>query len=195
MTAGNQRHQRGFTLIELLVTLMIASIIAVMAVPAFAGFLARQQLASDVNELISVLSFARSEAIKQRSDTTVVFSPPNAATSKRRPESCRNNEVAEELSDSNGVSIIYRYSGWCYWVVKSDAADEILRLGQSANITTPDQAFSLTFQSLGDANIDDCRTDLSDPCQITLISQREGIAPVTLAVNITGSIRRQESQQ
>jgi type IV fimbrial biogenesis protein FimT len=192
MTAGNQRRQCGFTLIELLVTLMIASIIAIMAVPAFAGFLARQQLASDVNELISVLSFARSEAIKQRSDTTVVFSPPNAATSNRRPESCRNNEVAEELSDSNGVSTNYRYSGWCYWVVKSDAADEILRLGQSANITTPDQAFSLSFQSLGDANIDNCRTD---PCHITLTQQREDIAPVTLAINITGSIRRQESEQ
>ena len=173
MTAGNQRQQRGFTLIELLVTLMIASISAIMAVPAFASFLARQQLASDVNELISVLSFARSEAIKQRSDTTVVFSPPNAATSNRRPKSCRNNEVAEELSDSNEVSTNYRYSGWGDWVVKSDAADEILRLGQSANITTPDQAFSLTFQSLGDANI----------------------APVTLAVNITGSIRRQETAQ
>ena len=195
MTAGNQRQQRGFTLIELLVTLMIASIIAVMAVPAFAGFLARQQLASDVNELISVLSFARSEAIKQRSDTTVVFSPPNAATSSRRPESCRNNEVAEELSDSNGVSTNYRYSGWCYWVVKSDTTEEILRLGQSANITTPDQAFSLTFQSLGDVNIEDCRTAPSDPCHVTLTPQRDGIAPVTLAINITGSIRRQESQQ
>lgn len=194
MLAGNQKQQRGFTLIELLVTLMIASIIAVMAVPAFAGFLARQQLASDVNELISVLSFARSEAIKQRSDTTVVFSPPNAATSNRRPESCRNNEVAEELSDSNGVSTSYRYSGWCYWVVKSDVVEDILRLGQSANITTPVQAFSLTFQSLGDANIDDCRTDLSEPCQITLTPQREEVEPVTLAVNITGSIRKQDSE-
>ncbi len=85
MPAGELRQQRGFTLIELLVTLMIATIIAILAVPAFVGFLARQQLASDVNELISVLSFARSEAIKQRSDIAVIFSPPNAATTNRRP--------------------------------------------------------------------------------------------------------------
>ncbi|RBI67818.1 prepilin-type cleavage/methylation domain-containing protein [Vreelandella sulfidaeris] len=192
MPAGELSKQRGFTLIELLVTLMIATIIAIMAVPAFVGFLARQQLTGDVNEMISILSFARSEAIKQRSDVSVIFSPPNTATTNRRPESCRNNEVAEELSDSNGTSANYRYSGWCYWVAKSDAADAILRLGQSANITTPDQAFSLTFQSLGDANIDSCRADSSGPCLITLNPQQDDIDPVTLVINTTGSIRRGE---
>jgi len=70
-----------------------------------------------------------------------------------------------------------------------------MRVGQSANITTPNQAFSLTFQSLGDVNIDDCRSDSSDPCYITLTPQRLESAPTTLAVNITGSIRRQELEQ
>lgn len=191
MTVGELRQQYGFTLIELLITLMIATIIAIMAVPAFGGFLARQQLASDVNEMISVLSFARSEAIKQRSDISVIFSPPNTATTNRRPESCRNNEVAEDLDNNNGGSISYLYSGWCYWV---ESEGEAMRAGQTAIITTPDNAFSLTFQSLGDADINDCRTDTSGPCHITLSPQRDGIASVTLAVNITGSIRRQASE-
>lgn len=188
MTVGELRQQYGFTLIELLITLMIASIIAIVAVPAFTAFLARQQLAGDINEMISILSFARSEAIKQRSDISVIFSPPNTATTNRRPESCRKNEVAEELDNSNGGSTSYFYSGWCYWV---ESEGEAMRAGQTAIITTPDKAFSLTFQSLGDADIDDCRADTSHPCRITLSPQRDGIASVTLAVNITGSIRRQ----
>lgn len=197
MPAGKHKQQRGFTLIELLVTLMIASIIAMMAVPAFGGFLARQQLASDVNEMISVLSFARSEAIKQRNDISVNFSPPNALTTNRRPESCRNNEIVEDSGENSEESTRYRYSDWCYWVVQRGAGTEntTLRVGQAAKITSSEQEFSLTFQRLGDADIDDCRADPSGPCHITLTPQRDGIAPVTLAVNKTGSIRRQESEQ
>lgn len=184
---------RGFTLIELLVTLMIATIIAVMAVPTFASFLARQQLESDVNELITVLSFARSEAIKQRSDMSVVFSPPDAASSNRRPESCRNNEIEENSVESSEESIRYRYTGGCYWVVKSGAGSQILRVGQHANIASPTQAFSLTFQSLGDADISNCP---ESPCEVTLKTTEESASnpPVTLVIRATGSIRRKESE-
>ncbi|HDZ49469.1 hypothetical protein LCGC14_0265440 [marine sediment metagenome] len=169
MLVGKQ--QRGFTLIELLVTLMIVTIIAIMAVPAFGGFLARQQLSSDVNEMISVLSFARSEAIKQRQPITVQFSPA---------DECREGGQMNAGSDS---------ARWCYWV---ESKGETMRMGPSANITTPEQAFSLTFQSLGDAEIDGCS---SNPCRITISPQREqsNIPSITLAINITGSIRRQDS--
>lgn len=171
MPVGKQKQQRGFTLIELLVTLMIATIIAIMAVPAFGGFLARQQLSSDVNEMISVLSFARSEAIKQRQPVTVQFSPA---------DQCLEEGRMSEGSDS---------ARGCYWV---ESNGETMRMGPSANITTPEQAFSLTFQSLGDADIDGCS---SNPCRITISPQREqrNVASITLAINITGSIRRQES--
>ena len=68
-----------------------------------------------------------------------------------------------------------------------------MRVGRTAKITTPNQTFSLTFLSLGEANIDKC----SSPCHITLSPQRqlEEEASITLAINITsidragGSIR------
>lgn len=63
-------RQRGFTLIELLVALAVAAIVAAVVVPSFSGFLARQQAAADVNQVISAFSFARSEAVKRRADIT-----------------------------------------------------------------------------------------------------------------------------
>lgn len=66
MISTPQHRVKGFTLLELLITLVVAGILASIAVPSFSGFLARQQLRSDVNEVVSMLSFARSEAIKRR---------------------------------------------------------------------------------------------------------------------------------
>lgn len=185
MPAGELNKQRGFTLIELLVALMIATIIAVMAVPAFAGFVARQQLASDVNEIISVLSFARSEAIKQRSDITVTFSPPGTTTANQRPESCSHNESVSEQSGE----ILYTYSGWCYFVERSD---DVLSVGPSANMTFPENEFKVVFKSLGDAELGGC----ASPCEFTISPQRENnrVDPVTLVIRTTGSIRRKESE-
>jgi type IV fimbrial biogenesis protein FimT len=57
---------KGFTLIELLVTLAVATVLATVAVPGFQSMMARNQLASDFNEILSGLNYARSEAIKRR---------------------------------------------------------------------------------------------------------------------------------
>ncbi|MCA1771986.1 MAG: prepilin-type N-terminal cleavage/methylation domain-containing protein [Halomonas sp.] len=48
--------QRGFTLIELMLVLVIAALLMLLAAPAFSTFMARQQLAGDVNQLQSVLT-------------------------------------------------------------------------------------------------------------------------------------------
>ncbi|MDR5903575.1 GspH/FimT family pseudopilin [Halomonas icarae] len=58
--------QRGFTLIELLITMAVAIILMTVAVPGYRNMVADQQMASEYNEILTGLRFARSEAIKRR---------------------------------------------------------------------------------------------------------------------------------
>lgn len=77
MIVGRVRLCKGFTLIELLVTIAVAIILATIAVPGFQGMMARNQLTSDYNEILSGLYFARSEAIKRRQDVSL---KPNSSS-------------------------------------------------------------------------------------------------------------------
>ncbi|WP_244511362.1 pilus assembly FimT family protein [Vreelandella arcis] len=190
MTVGDPVQQRGFTLIELMLTLIIASLLMMVAVPSFSTFMARQQLAGDVNQLLSVMTFARSEAIKQRQPITVSFSPPNTPISTRRPDECRDGE---RVNDSGDDGPRYAYATWCYWAEspqnEGDAA--IMRVGQAANITQPEGHFSLVFESLGDADISGCG-DGDSQCEMTLApaDPEDAIDPVTIRVRETGSLRK-----
>lgn len=190
MSAGRLMPQRGFTLIELMIVLAIAALLMLLAAPAFTTFMARQQLAGDVNQLQSVLTFARSEAIKQRQPITVKFSPPNEFSATRRPEGCREDERTDE--DSDGTR--FAYASWCYWAESSQDDDEenVMRVGQTAKITQPKGNFSLVFESLGDADISDCGGE----CRITVAPPEpvDGMDPVTITVRETGSLRKEAAQ-
>lgn len=183
-------RQHGFTLIELMLVLVIAALLMLIAVPSFSTFMARQQLAGDVNQLQSVMTFARSEAIKQRQSITVNFSPPDTATSTRRPDECRDDERLDE-SDDDGPR--YVYNAWCYWAESPQNGGEaaVMRVGRTANITQPQGNFSLVFESLGDADISDC-DDGEGQCEITLApaDSEDDIDPVTIRVRETGSLRK-----
>ena len=57
---------RGFTLIELMITISLAAILVTVGVPSFNGLIERNQLTSNINQFVSSLSVARSEAIKRK---------------------------------------------------------------------------------------------------------------------------------
>lgn len=69
-----RRQARGFTLIELLVTIAVVAILITVAVPNFQMFIVNNRMAAQANDLITALSFARSEAVKRAANVTVCAS-------------------------------------------------------------------------------------------------------------------------
>lgn len=61
----------GFTLIELLIVVSIAGILAAIAIPSFNSLMEKQRVNNAGFELFSILSLARSEAIKRNCDVLV----------------------------------------------------------------------------------------------------------------------------
>ncbi len=75
MSPGSQ----GFTLIELIITLSIAAILVTMAVPSFSTIIKDNRQITQANDVITTLTFARSEAIK-RGARVVVCKSSNGAS-------------------------------------------------------------------------------------------------------------------
>lgn len=73
-------NTRGFTLIELLVAIALIVITATIAVPNFQGLAERNQLSAEFNHMLSGINYARSEAVKRRSNITVDVTDPIGAS-------------------------------------------------------------------------------------------------------------------
>jgi type IV fimbrial biogenesis protein FimT len=67
----NYRKSRGFTLAELMVTIVIAGVFAAIAVPSYRSFVARQRIRTASFDIMAMLTFARSEAIKRNTSVDV----------------------------------------------------------------------------------------------------------------------------
>lgn len=72
------KTNNGFTLIELMVAVAIAAILLAVAVPSFNAMLAGNRLATQTNDVIGAVLFARSEAIRR--NRTITFCRAASAT-------------------------------------------------------------------------------------------------------------------
>ena len=67
-----QKHESAFTLIELMIAIAVAAVVLTLGVPGFGRVIERNQLTAHINELVSTLRFARSEAIRRNGDIPFV---------------------------------------------------------------------------------------------------------------------------
>jgi hypothetical protein len=68
-------------------------------------------------------------------------------------------------------------------------------MGRLKHLSQPSEKFSLGFEPLSTADIDDCLNGGSSVCQLAFmpddLEHNSDDYPVTLFINITGSIRRE----
>lgn len=77
--SGLRRHS-GFTLIELIIAIIILAIVATYAVPSFQQTVMNNRLTSQINEVSSLIAYARSEASKLRSGVITACSSTDSAS-------------------------------------------------------------------------------------------------------------------
>jgi len=76
----NLRHVCGFTLIELVVTVLMAAIILSAGVPSFRNMILNNRQTTQINNLLTSLMIARSEAVKRHSNTVTVCKTSDQVT-------------------------------------------------------------------------------------------------------------------
>ena len=99
---------RGMTLMELLITLAVASVLLTLATPSIINLYSSNALTTQANEIVSLLNYARSEAIGR--NRTILF--------------CRANN----LSDSTCVT---SKGSWKNWLILSGTS--VIRRGTLSN--------------------------------------------------------------
>jgi len=132
---------QGFSLIELIVTLSVAAILIAVAVPNLSTVVQNSRISAQANDLLGDLNFARSEAIKRRSNVGICKSTNGTACAGGGE--WRDGRAVYVGSGANGA-----------WV----ANDPILRFREPLAITNDTLIVSLAdpiiFSASGSFDVD-----------------------------------------
>lgn len=66
----SRNSSAGFTLVELMVTVVVLAILVALAAPSFADLIDRNRLKSQMEGIVDVLQFAKTEAMKRSATTS-----------------------------------------------------------------------------------------------------------------------------
>lgn len=101
----------GFTLIELLMAVVILAILSAAAIPSFRTFIAEQRIKTASFDLISMLTMARSEAIKRGANVTIAMSSSFFTVTAPDGTVLLKQEVPAGVTFTGGSTIVYNSSG------------------------------------------------------------------------------------
>ena len=103
----------GFTLIELLVTIVVATILLAVGVPAFQSFIKNNRVTAQTNDLVSAIQLARSEALKRGVNTVVCASIDQKSCSNNKDTWAAGWIVFSDLNRNNVLDIDNTDAGEC----------------------------------------------------------------------------------
>jgi type IV fimbrial biogenesis protein FimT len=107
---NTRRHSIGVTLTELLVVVAVVGVLATLAVPSFRSLVESQRVKNAGFEMFSLLSLARSEAIKRNANVTITPSF-NAEGEVGFTVTAADGEVIRTKSALKGVVVTVAPSG------------------------------------------------------------------------------------
>ena len=123
---------RGFTLVELMVTVAIVAILMAVGAPQLRAFLLKQQVAADIDNFMSSLQLARSEALK-RNGMVSMCALANAAFTNSQDAAC----AASNATDwSQGWMIYIDNSGGNGYAKATDTVLKVERTIRAGSVTT-----------------------------------------------------------
>lgn len=131
------KHQSGFTLLELMITVSVAAILLAVGIPGLQEFVRNNRRATELNNLVSTLQVARSEAVARNQRIGICPSTaPASATA-----TCSGNTTWE--------------TGWIVFVDADvdgtrDNGEEILRVAEGpANMTVRAELQAIAYRPNG----------------------------------------------